>query len=48
MKEFLIALSAVFISAGWLTTVWMVEVFSRMPIMGGIRINARKITIVNK
>ena len=42
MKEFLIAVYAVFISAGWLMTFWIVGVLIRMPIMGGIKIIARK------
>jgi hypothetical protein len=47
MKEFLMAVSAVFIRAGWLMTFWMVDVFVKMPIIGGIRIIARK-TIIAK
>jgi len=48
MKEFLMAVNAVFMRAGWLVTPLMVDVFVRMPIIGGIRIIARKTIIANR
>jgi hypothetical protein len=45
MKEFLMAVSAVFTRAGWLMTFWIVGTFSRIPKIGGIRINAKKTII---
>jgi hypothetical protein len=42
MKEFLMAVYAVFISADWLMTFWIVDDLIRMPMMGGIRIIAKK------
>ena len=43
MNEFLMAVHAVFIKAGWLMTFWTVGNLINIPRMGGIRINAKKI-----
>jgi len=41
MNEFLIAVHAVLINAGWLMTFWTVGILIRIPRMGGIRIKAK-------
>ena len=48
VKEFAMAPRAVFIKSGWLSTVPTEGVFMRIPIMGGIKITAKKITIAER
>ncbi len=44
IKEFNMAPSAKFISSGWSKMFWIEPTFVTIPIMGGIRIIAKKIT----
>jgi len=45
MKEFVTAMSARFMSEGWLKTCWRVSLFVKIPMIGGSRIKLRKIMI---
>jgi hypothetical protein len=48
VNEFEIAPNAVFIKAGWLVMLPIVGALIKMPIMGGIRIIAKKIIIAER
>jgi len=45
IKELEIEVSAVLTNAGWLIALWIVGALIKMPMMGGIRIIAKKTTI---
>ena len=48
LKELEIAPKAVLVKAGWFMTFWMLGIFIKIPIIGGIRINAKKIMIAER
>jgi hypothetical protein len=48
VNEFEIETMAVFIKSGWSKTFWIVPTFVIIPIIGGIRIIARKMIIAEK
>ena len=48
MNELEMAPNAWFISAGWSTTFWSEPTFVKMPIMGGIKISAKKMMMADR